>query len=133
MVPIRRIPLKTVELDFSDDGYPGFTATARLNVPVRLYDEFQAGDEKRTRAAVLVAFPEWDFVDDDGEKIPHTIEGIGLIPLDLYAAMITQWAEALAGKTAIPPKADDSSSPASPSEPEASREAPSPKNMPESS
>jgi hypothetical protein len=122
MVPIRRIPLKMVELDFSDDGYPGFKAMARLNIPVRLYDEFEAGDEERTRAAVLIAFPEWDFVDDDGEKIPHTIEGIGLIPLDLYTAMITRWGEALEGKMAIPPKADDSSSPISPSGPEESAE-----------
>jgi hypothetical protein len=131
MVPIRKIPIRTVELEFSEDGYPGFKATARLNVPVRLYDDFQAGEEKRTRKAVLMAFPAWDFVDDDGNEIPHTIEGIGAIPLDLYEAMITRWGEALKGKTAIPPKADASSSPTSPSEQGENAEKPSPSPTPD--
>jgi hypothetical protein len=133
MVPVRKMPLKTVKLEFSEDGYPDFHATGRLNVPVRIGDEFRSGDEERARKAALVIFPEWDFVDEEGNEIPHTVEGIGMIPQDLFAAMMTGWADALAGKTAIPPKADASSSPTSPSEPEANAEAPSRRNMPESS
>jgi hypothetical protein len=133
MVPIRKMPLKTVELDFAEDGYPGFHATGRLNVPIRVGDDFRSGDEERARKASLIIFPNWDFVDEEGEEIPHTVDGIGLIPQELFMAMMSRWSDALAGKTAIPPKADASSSPTSPSEPEVNAEAPSPKNMPESS
>lgn len=129
----RRMPIRTVNLDFADDEYPDFHATARLNVPIRIGDDFRSGDEERARAAALVIFPSWDFVDEDGAEIPHTNEGIGAIPQDLFMAMVTRWGEALKEGTAIDPKADASSSPTSPSEPGESEGAGSPKGMPESS
>ena len=129
----RRMPIRTVELDFTDEGYPGFHAMGRLNVPLRTGDDFRSGDEERARLAALIIFPSWDFVDDEGKEIPHTVEGIGMMPLDLFAAMLNRWVDALRNGAGIPPKADASSSPTSPSEPGGRRAAKSPKNMPESS
>ena len=129
----RRMPIRTAELDFSDDGYPGFHATARLNVPIRIGDDFRSGDEGLARQAALSVFTGWDFVDEDGAEIPHSVEGIGAIPQDLFKAMMTRWSEALRNGATIPKANAASSSPTSPSEPEESGEAKSQRNMPESS
>jgi hypothetical protein len=123
------MPIRTVELDFTEDGYPDFHATARLNLPLRIGDEFRTGNEDRARTAALIIFPDWDFVNEEGQAIPHTSEGIGMIPQELFVAMLTRWTDALRNKTAIAPKADGSSSPTSPSEPGASEAAPSPSPM----
>jgi hypothetical protein len=114
------MPCHTVEVDLSDDGYPDFHATARLNVPLRLGDDFRSGLEDRARAAALIIFPKWDFVDEDGKDIPHTAEGIGMIPQDLFVAMLTRWAEALEKWAAVPKATAANSSPTLPSEPEGS-------------
>ena len=122
----RRMPIKTVELDFAEDGYEGFHATARLNIPLWVGDELNCGDEERARNAFLTMFPAWDFVDEEGEEIPHTVEGIALIPQDLSQAMFARRAEAMAPEAKVDPKADGSSPPTSPSEPGESEVAESP-------
>lgn len=110
----RRMPIKTEKLDFTEDGYEDFHATARLNVPLSVGEAFGSGEEQRARAAALIIFPGWDFVDEEGQDIPHTVEGIGMIPQDLFAAMLTRWNEALGQRAKLSPKADASSPPISP-------------------
>ena len=124
----RRMPIRTVELDFTGDDYPGFHATARLNIPLWVGDELKSGDEERARVAFLAMFPKWDFVDEDGKEIPHTLGGIATIPQDLSEAMYGRRAEAMLGKAKLDPKAGGNSPPTSPSEPEESEavESPSP-------
>jgi len=127
----RRMPIKTVEVEFDADGYPGFRATVRLNVPLWVSDDLRSGDEERARAAILLIFPAWDFVDEEGEPIPHTVEGIGKMPGDLAEGMLKRWGEVMAAKAAIPKATDGASPPTSPGEPEVSSEA-SPSPIPES-
>jgi hypothetical protein len=98
----RRLPINTVHLDFTEDGYPGFTAEARTNIPVRVGDAYLSGTEEQRREACLLTFPSWDFVDEEGEPIPHTLEGIGLMTQDLLTAMFTRWTAMMEGATAIP-------------------------------
>ena len=126
----RRMPIRTVELDFTDDGYPGFHATGRLNVPLRVGDDMRSGEEQRARAAILAVFPAWDFVDEEGEPIPHSLEGIDGMPQDLLEAMFTRWSEALRQRAAVDPKAAASSSLISPDGQEAGEEALSLNSMP---
>jgi len=120
------MPIRTVELDFTDDEYPRFHATARLNISLWVGDEMKSGDEERARTAFLVMFPAWDFVDEEGKEIPHTVKGIAAIPQDLSQAMYARRAEAMVEKAKLDPKADGSSPPTSPSEPEGSEAAESP-------
>jgi hypothetical protein len=124
------MPIKTAKLDFTEDGYPDFHAKARLNIPMRIGDELQSGDEERARAAALLIFPSWDFVDEDGKDIPHTVEGVGMMPQELFEAMMARWADSIGKRAAIDPKADGSSPPISPNGAEVNVEVASPNATP---
>jgi hypothetical protein len=117
------MPIKTAELDFSEDGYPGFKAVARINAPLRAVIDLQSGELERMRPAILATYVSWDFVDEEGEAIPYGSETVEKLPVDLITAMVSRWSDALSGKIVIPKATGDSSSPTSPSEPEASEEA----------
>ena len=87
----RTMPVKTVTLDFTEDGYPGFTCKRRLNLPYGLVRRsLEPGSEEESRQVLLEVFPEWDFVDEDGEPIPHTVEAFDLLPEELVRAMVTR-------------------------------------------
>ena len=119
----RRMPIRTAQVDFTEDGYPGFRATMRTNPPMSVALDFQSEDMGRIFGAVRVCYPAWDFVDEEGEAIPHDERGTGMIPPDLLNAMISRWGEVLKATAAIPKANGASSSPTSPPEPEARIEA----------
>lgn len=99
MTTKRRMPIKTVELDFAADDYPGFHCRTWINIPIgytRRYSELsEDSDAEEANELFLKLFPSWDFVDFDGRAIPHTAEGADLIPADLGAAMMRRRTEAL--------------------------------------
>ena len=116
MTSKRRMPIKTAELDLSGDGYDGFTCTARLNVPMGVVRRFFAatgsGDEAgeaQAREAFLAIFLEWDFVDDDGKKIPHTADGVDSLPDEVLLIMLRLRTEKLRNGAMPAPLEDDSS------------------------
>ncbi len=95
----RKMPRKTATLDFTRDGYEGFTCETWLNIPVGLARRYGAVNEDTEDDAAdslfRQLFPSWNFVDFDGKLIPHTAEGADLIPSDLGTAMMARRAEAL--------------------------------------
>lgn len=80
-----------MKVDFGPHGYPDFTADARVNVPLRVRDALHSDDEAMVRAGVLEAYPSWQFYDEEGAPIPHSADGIEMMPGDLARAMITEW------------------------------------------
>lgn len=112
--PKRFMPVKTITLDFTDDGYPDFHAERRVNAPIglmrRYFDVSGEMPEEEGRQILLELFPSWDFVDDIGKAIPHTVEGFDAIPADLIGAMHRRGFEALRNG-AMPDPLDESSSP----------------------
>lgn len=125
----RRMPIRTVNVGFDDAGYTGFTAKARINPPISVALAFQSEDVNQVLATIRICYPEWDFVDEQGEPIPHDEAGTAMIPPDLLRAMILRWASELEKAVSIP-KASAASSPlTTPVAPEASSEA-SPEDTP---
>jgi hypothetical protein len=99
----RKMPVKLARLKFDEEGYEGFECDRRLNLPLGTTRRIrEAADEEESRLAMLEVFPEWNFVDEEGEEIPHTVEGFDKLPDDLWAAMVTRGFEAL--KEAAMPK-----------------------------
>jgi len=106
----RKMPIKTVDIDFTEDGYPGFTCKRRLNLSFGLIRRSQEPeDETESRRVLLEIFPEWDFVDEKGKPIPHTVEGFDLIPQELALAMVRRGGQA-AREAAMPANLDGNSS-----------------------
>jgi len=116
--PKRVMPVKTAPLDFTEDGYPGFTAQMRTNAPFSLVRKtYETKDEEEAREGYLKLFPGWDFVDDDGKPIPHTVEGFDEIPADLLRVMLHRRVEAVKEAVMPGPLGDSSSKAPSSTEP----------------
>ena len=98
-LPGLKMPVKVMRLRFDEDGYPGFECDRRINLPIgtnrQLADAADGSEEATYRGLLLQVFPWWNFADEDGEPIPHTVEGFDLIPDDLLVAMFRRGAEAL--------------------------------------
>lgn len=112
----RKMPIKTAQFDLSGDGYDGFTCTTRLNVPMgivrRFFTASGSGDEAgeaQAREDFLAMFPSWDFVDEDGKKIPHTAEGVDSLPDEMLLIMLRLRKEKLRNGAMPAPLGDDSS------------------------
>lgn len=98
--------IKLKRLEFREYGYPGYEADTRINCPLRVGKAWQealrSGNEALSRAAVLEMYPWWNFIDDTGAPIPHTVKGFDLMPDDLLTAMLKERQKALAGETQNP-------------------------------
>lgn len=104
------MPIKTAELDHTEAGYPGFKSKRWLNVPLGVHRQLREADtEEESRECFLAIFPEWNFVDHEGEAIPHTVEGFDLLPDDLWTDMLTRGLKAVK-EAALPANLGDSSS-----------------------
>ncbi len=114
---VRTMPMKTAVLDLTDDGYPDFHCETWTNIPLaytRRYGALDAeADAKEGDELFLKLFPSWDFVDFDGNRIPHTAKGAEMIPTDLGAAMMRRRAEALQNGAMPAPLGSESSEPPS--------------------
>lgn len=120
----RRMPVKTAPMDLGDDGYKGFVAQVRTNLPsgyIRsLPDLIKNGmKEKDADEIFLKLFPSWEgFVDDDGKPIPHTSEGLASLPQDLMTAMWRRRPEVIQEVVMPAPLEPSSSDESSEDEPE---------------
>lgn len=84
------MPVKTATLDFTDEGYPGFECETWVNPPMREAQRYYAladVDQDEARRILLQFFPSWNFVDADGESIPHNADGFDAMPQELLVAM----------------------------------------------
>lgn len=106
----RKMPVKAAILDFTEDGYVGFTCKRWLNPTIGALRHLrEATKEEESRDGWLALFPEWDFVDEVGNAIPHTPEGFDMIPDELFAAMVRRGMEAVK-EAALPRNLNGSSS-----------------------
>ena len=118
-MPKRKMPVKTVTLDFTKDGYGGFVADAWINAPVAFTREVLSLDkdasEKGARKLFLAMFPSWrGFVDYRGQDIPHTEAGCDYIPSDLMEIMYVRRIAAIKKRVMPTPLGNDSSTTPSP-------------------
>jgi hypothetical protein len=94
----RRMPVRTSRVEM-DAPYEGWTATVRVNVPMQQYEKLFARQTRYEAMAEVVQG--WNFVDDDGEPIPITPEGIGAnVGLDLFKMLLEKVDEAIAAPLA---------------------------------
>ena len=114
MAPLA-MPVKTARLDFTDDGYPGFECETWINPPIRearRYWDLGEAEQDEARDILLSFFPSWNFVDLDGEAIPHSADGFDAMPQDLLVAMGRRRNEAVRER-AMPAPLEPASSPLS--------------------
>jgi hypothetical protein len=79
--------------------YEGWKATARINMPVREYNRLFSGSGRCEAMAEAVV--DWNFVDDDGDPIPVTPEGMEMLGFDLMRMLLQKIDEAVAAPLAL--------------------------------
>lgn len=116
------MPIKSASMDLAAEGYSGWVAQVRTNlsgsrlraIAALLKEGLSVED---AAAAFLALFPSWEgFVDDDGKTIPHTSEGLELLPDDLTTAMWARRSEVVQAAVMPGPLEIGSSEPPSESE-----------------
>jgi hypothetical protein len=104
--PPRRLVARTRTIDLGGD-YAGWTITVRRNAPMGVILRLDKLRQDSDFGALLDIIPEivtaWNFVDEDGEPIPCTPEGMRLVPVDLFRAVTAAFNEALAEGADVSP------------------------------
>lgn len=116
--PRPTMPVRVARLDFSDVAgglYAGFEATVRLNVPMSVMTALQkAQDEEGIYRGLLLIVRRWNFPDEEGNPLPVTAEGLGQVPADLIAALLSKFMAAFEDAVAVPKAPPTPSTPTSP-------------------
>jgi hypothetical protein len=95
MAAERRMPVRTATIVLNSE-YEGWQATMRTNPPLRVYEEMQSGTVERVKVALAGVIVDWNFVDEAGEALPASAEGVMALPADLLQQLITAWQVAVA-------------------------------------
>jgi len=86
------MPHKLDPIYFDDAGFPGFICLAWTSAPLGLTDSLaKIQSEQEGRELLLRLIPEWNFVDEEGEPIPHTVEGFDKMPQLLVTQMMSRY------------------------------------------
>lgn len=91
---IRRMPVKTAVVRLDGD-YAGWEATVRVNPRLSIYDELVGGDLAQTQQVLAALLRAWNFVDEEGEPLPTTLDGVKSLPADLTRDLLVKVQEAI--------------------------------------
>jgi hypothetical protein len=112
-----RTAVRTVEIALDGD-YEGWSASMRINPPMRIMDELRSGDIPRYRAALAEVISAWNFVDDEGRPLPLPKDGIewDALPFDLESRLVLAYGRAIEARSSIPKAQSTASAPSSSSD-----------------
>lgn len=106
-----RMPHRLDPVHLDDAGFPGFIFLAWTSAPLSLTDSLRTiQNENEGRELLLRLIPEWNFVDEDGEPIEHTVEGFNKMPQLLVSQMMARYKLVTMGLTStgeVEKKLDD--------------------------
>jgi hypothetical protein len=109
------MPIKAIDVDCTDAGYPGWHAKLRTNIPARVYDDFISQNEEKFWSSLAQIVVEWNFADENGEPLPTPADGLSWrdLPYDLAQFLVRRYLEAFAAAVQIPKAPEPSSEPTS--------------------
>jgi hypothetical protein len=107
------MPIKTVDIDCTPAGYPGWTVSMRLNPRSSVYDDFISSDVERSWRGLAAIVQSWNFSDEQGQPIKQPRDCASAsdadLPFDLYAFIVRAYLDAF-NAAAAPPKEPENSS-----------------------
>jgi hypothetical protein len=105
------MPIKTVVVDLTEIGYPGWHAALRLNVRASVYDDFLSQDREAFWSAFAQIVTGWNFRTEDDQLLPLPRDGLGPkdLPYDLLNTLVLRYVEAQAASAAVPKAVDANS------------------------
>jgi len=101
MPEIRKLPIRTREVQLKDP-WLGWNFTARMNPPVRVFEDIASGEFARIVDGMASVITAWNWVDEAGEPLPPPDRAVisTNIPIDLLTAAANGWVEEM---TKVPP------------------------------
>jgi hypothetical protein len=90
----RRMPVKVTQIKLSGD-YEGWEAEVRSNPPMRVFESLLSGKIETIRDALIAVVKSWNFVDEEGEPLPLSADGLMGMPLDLTLALVKACSDAI--------------------------------------
>ena len=97
----RKIPVRTREIALTEE-WDGWKFTARMNPPLGVFFDITSGDLQRIVTGIARVVLAWNFVDENGEKLPPpTFDIIAAnVTSDLLTEMSNAWVEEM---SKVPP------------------------------
>lgn len=86
------MPVRTRRVEM-DGVYAGFWAEMRVNISMRTLEALGKSDDLYPTIAEIVR--EWNFVDEAGQPIPVSEDGLRALPIDLFAMLQNRYGECL--------------------------------------
>jgi hypothetical protein len=127
-------PKKYTTIAFDDMGYEGWEALVWYNAPTRYYAEmFDIRDNpEKAINRILDVVVEWNFIDEDGEPVPHDLDGLnsGALPTEILQEMVLRARNAANEYRGLDPRIAGRSSPTSPGDSSPGGESPTPTPSP---
>jgi hypothetical protein len=91
---IRKMPVKARVIEL-DDEWLGWSFTARMNPPVRIFEDIISGEFARITDGLALIIIDWNFVDEEGVALPKPTRDIiaSHVPTDLLSAITNRWTD----------------------------------------
>lgn len=98
---IRKLPVRTRDIAMKTP-WEGWNFSARMNPPVRVFEDIASGDFARIIDGMTTVILSWNWVDENGEPLPDPSRVIiaNNIPIDLLTSAANAW---VAEMTNVPP------------------------------
>ena len=90
----RRMPVHTEKVEMKNE-WEGWTFTALMNPPLRVYEDLISGKVDRIAPALSNVLIVWNFVDVDGNDLPQPTEQVirDNLSLELVTAVVTSYTD----------------------------------------
>ena len=98
---IRKLPVRTREIVMKPP-WDGWTFDARMNPPVRVFEDIASGDFARIIDGMTTVILSWNWVDEEGAALPSPTRVViaNNVPFDLLTAAAYAWVGEM---TNVPP------------------------------
>lgn len=101
----QRGPVKTARVEWLSGPFEGTWMKSQVNPRRKVFGEIASGDDERQDKAVAGIILDHNFTDVETAEplpVPMTAEGLGLLPMDQYAAVIQAAVKAIQRGSALP-------------------------------
>lgn len=101
----QRGPVKTARVEWLSGPFEGTWMKSQVNPRRKVFGEIASGDDERQDKAVAGIILDHNFTDVETSEplpTPMTAEGLGLLPMDQYAAVIQAAVKAIQRGSALP-------------------------------
>lgn len=92
-----KMPVRSRVVEMDGD-YAGFRATMRVNISMQTLEALSKSEDIYPAVAAIVL--DWNFADEQGQRLEPGVDGLKALPIDLFKMLQTKYGEVLSNPLA---------------------------------